>query len=92
MYCRVVLTVQRRPQVLTIPIQAVPPGLTNNVYVVNDQHQIEERPVTLGLDTPDEYEVTAGLKEGELVLVGSRSQVQPGQKVEPKLDGSLAAE
>jgi RND family efflux transporter MFP subunit len=92
MYCRVVLTVQRRPQVLTIPIQAMPPGLTNSVFVVTDQHQIEERPVTLGLDTPNEYEVTAGLKEGELVLVGSRSQVQPGQKVEPKLDGSPATE
>ena len=92
MYCRVVLTVQRRPQVLTIPIQAVPPSLTNSVYVINDQQQIEERPVTLGLDTPYEYEVTAGLKEGELVMVGSRSQVQPGQKVEPKVGGSLAAE
>jgi len=92
MYCRVVLKVQRRPQVLTIPIQAVPPGYTNSVYVINDQHQVEERPVTLGLDTPNEYEVTAGLKEGELVLVGRRSQVQPGQKVEPKAVTSLAAE
>ena len=90
MYCRVGLKVQRRPQVLTIPIQAMPPGYTNSVYVVNGQHQIEERPVTLGLDTPNEYEVTAGLKEGEMVLVGSRSQVQPGQKVEPKLTDSLA--
>ena len=92
MYARVVLKVQRRPHVLTIPIQAVPPGYGANVYVVNDQHQIEERPVTLGLETPTEYEVTSGLKEGELVLVGSRSQVQPGQKVEPKVVASLAAE
>jgi RND family efflux transporter MFP subunit len=92
MYCRVVLKVQRRLQVLTIPIQAVPPGYGVSVYVINGEHEIEERPVTLGLETPAEYEVTAGLKDGELVLVGSRSQVQPGQKVEPKLVGSLAAE
>jgi RND family efflux transporter MFP subunit len=92
MYCRVVLKVQRRPQALTIPIQAVPPGYANSVYVVNDRDQIEERAVTLGLETPNEYEVTAGLKEGELVLVGSRSQVQTGQKVEPKVVASLAAE
>ena len=60
------------------------------MYVVNDQDQIEERPVTLGLLTPTEFEVTAGLKEGELVLIGSRSQVELGQKVEPKLAESLA--
>jgi len=90
MYCRVVLKVQRRPQALAIPIQAVPPGYGDTVYVVNDQDQIEERPVTLGLLTPTEFEVTAGLKEGERVLIGSRSQVEVGQKVEPKLAESLA--
>ena len=46
--------------------------------------------MTLGLETPTNYEVLAGLKEGDLVLIGSRSQVKPGQKVEPKLIGSLA--
>ncbi len=68
MYCRVVLKVQRRPQALAIPIEAVPPGYTNSVYVVNRQNQIEERRVTLGLETPTEVEVTSGLQEGELVL------------------------
>jgi RND family efflux transporter MFP subunit len=90
MYAEVVLKVQRRPQVLAIPIEAVPPGQTSSVYVINDRGQIEERPVSLGLDTPTQYEVTAGLKEGELVLMGSRSQVHPGQKVEAKLIGPLA--
>jgi multidrug efflux pump subunit AcrA (membrane-fusion protein) len=60
------------------------------VYVVNDQGQIEERPVTLGLETPTSYEVLTGLKEGDLVLIGSRSQVKVGQKVEPKLTKYLA--
>jgi RND family efflux transporter MFP subunit len=90
MYAEVVLRVQRRPQVLAIPIEAVPPGQNSSVYVINDQGQIEERPVTLGLDTPTKCEVKDGLKLGELVLVGSRSQVHPGQKVEAKLIGSLA--
>lgn len=89
MYCRVVLKVQRRPQVLAVPIEAVPPGHEFSVYVVNDRNEIEERPVTLGLGTPTEYEVTSGLKEGEQVLIGSRSQLQPGQNVEPKLRVSM---
>jgi len=90
MYCRVVLKVQRHPQTLTIPIEAMPPGYTNSVYVVNRQNQIEERPVQTGLETPTEFEVTSGLEEGELVLMGSRSQYQVGQKVEPKLRLAMA--
>ena len=33
---------------------------------------------------------SAGLKEGDLVLIGSRSQIQAGQKVEPKVIETLA--
>jgi len=88
MYCRVLLKVERRPQALAVPIQAVPPGYGDTVYVVNAQNQIEERTVTLGLMTSTEFEVTSGLKEGEQVLLGSRSQLEVGQKVEPKLDAS----
>ena len=90
MYATVVLKVERRPQALAIATEAVPAGQKSSVYLVNDQHQIEERPVTLGLETSSSYEVLTGLKEGDLVLVGSRSQVKPGQKVEPKLIASLA--
>jgi RND family efflux transporter MFP subunit len=90
MYSSVLLKVQNHPQALAVPIQAVPPGQTSTIYVVDEQHQIEERPVTLGIQTPDKYEVLAGLKEGEMVLVGSRSRVRLGEKVEPKLSDSLA--
>ena len=40
--------------------------------------------MTLGLETPDKYEVISGLSEGDLVVMGNRVQFQPGQKVEPK--------
>ena len=89
-YASVVLKVEGHPHALAIPAEAVPPGQQSNVYLVNDQRQIEVRPVTLGLETPGSYEVLSGLKEGDLVLVGSRSQVKPGQTVEPKLINSLA--
>jgi RND family efflux transporter MFP subunit len=89
-YAEVVLKVESHPHALAIPAEAVPPGQQSSVYLINDQHQIEVRPVTLGLETPNSYEVLAGLKEGDLVLVGSRSQVKPGQTVEPKLINSLA--
>jgi len=88
MYATVVLKVERRPRALAIPSEAIAVGQKSTVYVIDLDH-IEERPVTLGLETPTKYEVISGLKEGELVFVGSRSQVKPGQKVEPKLIASL---
>jgi RND family efflux transporter MFP subunit len=90
MYTSVILKAQNHPQVLTVPIQALPPGQTSTIFVLNEKRQIEERPITLGIQTADKYEVLAGLKEGDMVLVGSRSRVKPGQTVEGKLVGPLA--
>jgi RND family efflux transporter MFP subunit len=90
MYATVVLKVERRPQALAIPTEAISTDKKTSVYVVNREQEIEERLVTLGMETPGKYEVLAGLKESELVMIGSRSQVKPGQKVEAKLVASLA--
>jgi multidrug efflux pump subunit AcrA (membrane-fusion protein) len=85
MYATVVLKVERRPQVLAIPTEAVAGDKTPTVYVVNRDNQIEERSVKLGLETADKYEILSGLREGDLVIIGNRSGFQAGQKVEPKL-------
>jgi RND family efflux transporter MFP subunit len=85
MYATVVLKVERRPQVLAIPTEAVAGEKTPTVYVVNRDNQIEERSVKLGLETADKYEILSGLREGDLVIIGNRSGFQAGQKVEPKL-------
>lgn len=90
MYATVVLKADRHSNSLSIPTEAVSSGQTSSVYLVNAKHEIEERPVTLGLETPNRYEVLAGLMEGELVFVGSRSQVHLGQKVEVKTLTALA--
>ncbi len=90
MYARAVQKVNKRPAALCIPVEAVTSEKDPTVYVINSQQQVEERPITLGLVTSDRYEVTAGLKEGDLVVVGSRAEVKPGEKVAPKIIGSLA--
>jgi multidrug efflux system membrane fusion protein len=90
MYATVILKVQRRPNVLTIPTEAISADRKNTAYVVNTNHQIEERAITLGLETPGKYEVTSGLKEGDLVIIGNRSAFRPGQKVEPQTVALLA--
>jgi RND family efflux transporter MFP subunit len=90
MYAIVILKLQKRPHVLSIPTQAVSGEQKSTVYVVNANHEIERRAVTLGLETPDRWEVISGLQEGELVMMGSRSRIQPGQKVTPKLTEPLS--
>ncbi len=84
MYATVVLKVEKRPQALAVPTEAVAGGKTPTVYVVNHDSQIEEHTVKLGLETPDKYEVLSGLNEGDLVVIGNRAGFQAGQKVEPK--------
>jgi RND family efflux transporter MFP subunit len=90
MYAKVVLKLERRPQALTVPTEAISTDKGTSVYIVNSEQEIEERPVTLGLETPTKWEVLAGLKEGDLVMIGARAKVKPGQKVEAKLIGPLA--
>ncbi len=90
MYTTVVLKFDRRPQALAIPTQAVAADQKSTVYVVNGNGEIEERSVKLGLETPDKWEVLSGLKEGDLVMIGSRSEVRPGQKVTTKFATLLA--
>jgi len=84
MYATVFLKVEKRPRALAVPIEAVT-GEPPTVYVVNQDRQVEERPVKLGLETPDQYEVLSVLQEGDLVVIGNRSKLQVGQKVAPKL-------
>ncbi len=85
MYASVLLKVKNRPHALAVPVEAVSGDKNPTVYVLNQNHQIEVRTVKLGLETPEDYEVLSGLKEGDLVVIGDRAAFQPGQKVEPKL-------
>lgn len=82
MYAEVNLGLDRREHVLTVPIIAVHEG---NVYVVTPENRVEVRKIETGLETADKAEVRSGLKEGDLVVVGSVSGLQSGATVRPKL-------
>jgi RND family efflux transporter MFP subunit len=84
-YASVTLTLEKRLNALVLPVQAVSRTRGNSILVVTAANEVEERTVKLGLATPDKIEVLDGVKEGELVLIGSRAQLRPGQKVTPKI-------
>jgi RND family efflux transporter MFP subunit len=84
MFAVVDFQANHRSNTLTVPIQAVSSGKQPSVFLVNSKSEIEERPVTLGIESPDKWEVLKGLAEGDRVIIGSRTQLEPGQKVDPK--------
>jgi membrane fusion protein, multidrug efflux system len=58
---------------------------SGQVVVVTPENRIEIRKVQIGLQTSTKVEIRSGLKEGDLVVVGSRAGLEPGQDVRPKV-------
>jgi RND family efflux transporter MFP subunit len=86
MYAEVVLTLEHREGSLAVPLSAIASHeVTPTVLVAGPDGKLEQRQVKLGIETSNQVEVLSGLKEGELVVVGSRSQFKPGQLVQPKI-------
>jgi RND family efflux transporter MFP subunit len=85
MYADVRLSTNRRPNALTIPIEAV---LRNenrtSVLVVDAQNRVESRDVQLGVQTSNHAEILAGLAEGERVIIGNQNAYQRGELVRSK--------
>jgi RND family efflux transporter MFP subunit len=82
LYAEATLTLEHRDNAVSIPLQSVDrSGSGESVYIVNPSHQVEERPVTLGLQTASDAEVLSGLSEGDMVIVSDRSGLKPGERV-----------
>jgi len=83
MYASVSVVLESRPNALSVPVQAVAEG---TALVVRPDGAVEKRAVKLGLETPERVEVVDGLKENELVVIGGRTRVRPGDHVQAKVE------
>ncbi|HXB53484.1 MAG TPA: efflux RND transporter periplasmic adaptor subunit [Vicinamibacteria bacterium] len=84
MYAEADLVLAQRDRVLTVPLQAVArTGSEARVLVIGAGDVVEERSVKLGLEGPQRVEVLSGLREGDRVIIGSRSQFRIGDPVTP---------
>ncbi len=82
LYADADLTLEHREDIPSIPLQAVNHEADKTtVFVVNGNNQLEDRVVTLGLQTATDAEVVTGLGEGEQVVISDRSGLKPGEKV-----------
>jgi RND family efflux transporter MFP subunit len=96
MYAEVNLTLQTSNDAVYVPVSAVDQNSENGdgdspgagkgqVLVVTPGHQIERRSVTVGMETANRIEIRSGLRDGEMVVIGNRSGLQPGMLVDPKI-------
>jgi RND family efflux transporter MFP subunit len=85
MYASVKIPIHSAKNALVVPIQAVQNAGEGRgqVLVVGGGNEIEQRQVTLGLQTANEVEVLSGLREGEMIIFGEQVQYKPGQSVTP---------
>jgi RND family efflux transporter MFP subunit len=92
MYAAVTIPLQEADSVLAVPLQALSQGDSPTVFVVGAAGAIEVRHVSVGMETAALAEIRSGLAEGDLVVVGDRSGLEPGLAVNPKIVDSPAAE
>jgi RND family efflux transporter MFP subunit len=87
MYASVKMPLHTAANVLAIPIQAVQAGGAGRgtVLVVDHGNTIENRDVTLGMQSAADVEITSGLQENETVIFGSQGQFRTGEIVSPKI-------
>lgn len=89
MYAEVDLITEQRKHVLSVPVEAVDgSGNSARVFTIQPSGVVRVMPVSLGIENARRVEIRSGsLKEGDEVVVGSRSGLKDGLRVQPKIIG-----
>ena len=85
LYAEATLTLDRKDDALVVPLQAV--NQTGNqavVFLVDSNNALQERTITLGIQSATDAEVLSGLKDGDRVVVSDRSGLKGGLHVKPQ--------
>jgi RND family efflux transporter MFP subunit len=92
MYADASLVLDQATSVLVAPVEAIDrTDTTSSVLVVRPDHSVRMQDVTLGLESANRIEVKSGLRAGDLLVLGNRSQLKPGTQVIPKVAATDAA-
>jgi multidrug efflux pump subunit AcrA (membrane-fusion protein) len=82
LYADATLTLEGKNDALVAPLQAVnQAGTEATVFVVDPDNTLEERKVTLGIETATDAEILSGLREGDRIVVSDRSGLKAGLRV-----------
>jgi RND family efflux transporter MFP subunit len=84
MYADVTFVLQQKTGALIVPASSVIQGDQPSVMLVDSRNGVQRRSVVLGIAGANEQEITGGLSEGDRVIIGQLSTLQPGEKVRPQ--------
>ncbi len=83
-YVKVRANVELRKDVLLLPSSAVRQLQGSKlVWLVGPDHEVRQREIQAEQGVGNAYLVTAGLKPGDLVVVGGEQKLRPGDTVKP---------
>lgn len=85
MFAKATLRLEQQAAALSVPPTAIDVDKNEVSVLVVTDGKIERRIIQTGIETADRIQVRTGLREGELIVVGSRGQLKVGDLVEPKL-------
>jgi RND family efflux transporter MFP subunit len=83
MYADVTFALQQKTGALIVPASAIIQGDEPSVMLVDRSNRVLRRSVVLGIAGANEQEITGGLSDGDRVIIGELSTLQPGEKVTP---------
>ena len=85
MYAEATLTLEHKNSTLVVPLQAVnQAGNQATIFLVDPDKVLQQRKISLGLQTANDAEVLSGLNEGDGVVVSDRSGLKAGLHVKPQ--------
>ncbi|WP_165482682.1 efflux RND transporter periplasmic adaptor subunit [Legionella gresilensis] len=85
-YVDVRLTLANKSPAILVPIAAVMQNQEmRSVYIVTSNNKVQSRTVTVSGQQDENYIITAGLKEGDRVILNGLQKLQPGMEVIPQL-------
>ena len=86
MYASASIALEKPRRMLTVPVPALERGDERTTVMVVTDGVLARRPVKLGLETPDRAEITDGINDHDMVVMGNRSQLRPGMTVNVKIE------
>jgi RND family efflux transporter MFP subunit len=85
LYAEATLTLEHKDSALVVPLQSVnQSGEQATILLVDPNNTLQERKITLGLQTATDAEVLSGLNEGDRVVISDRSGLKAGLHVKPQ--------
>ncbi len=79
------LTLEEHKDVLSVPVEAISAGENPSVYLIDKDNKIEDRPVKIGMETPNRVEITGGCNPANSCSSATAARSTSVRSVQPKV-------